>query len=70
MNTPDQVLTEAIARALERSEATLIEQGATDAEIEAEMAILNAQLRACRISMRAEIERGLSDWDAPSGKLQ
>jgi hypothetical protein len=59
-----------IARGLEHAELLLRDHGATDSEVEIFMAEQRAVLEAQKAEAIAEIRRGLSDWDAPSGKLQ
>ncbi|WP_434712844.1 hypothetical protein NMA58_07550 [Rhizobium sp. YTUHZ045] len=59
-----------IADALDQSELVLLDQGATADEIASFRAEYLAESQVWRAEALAEIIRGLSDWDAPTGKLQ
>ncbi|KZS55266.1 hypothetical protein [Rhizobium anhuiense] len=59
-----------IADALDQSELILLDQGATADEIASFRAEYTVQSQEWKAEALAEIIRGLSDWDAPTPKLQ
>lgn len=59
-----------IADALNQSELLLLDQGATEDEIVTFRAAYLAESQEWKAETLAEIIRGLSDWAAPTGKLQ
>ncbi|WP_049735574.1 hypothetical protein [Rhizobium ecuadorense] len=59
-----------IADALDQSELLLLDQGATADEIASFRTGYLAEAQEWKAEALAEIIRGLSDWNAPTGKLQ
>ncbi|MGR9156039.1 hypothetical protein [Rhizobium leguminosarum] len=59
-----------IADALDQSELLLLDQGATADEIASFRAEYTVKSQEWKAEALAEIIRGLSDWDAPTPKLQ
>ncbi len=59
-----------IANALDQSALVLADRGATATELAAFQAEYKIELEEWKVASLGEIIRGLSDWDAPSGKLQ
>lgn len=59
-----------IADALDQSEFVLLDQGATADEIASFRAEYLAESQEWKAEALAEIIRGLSDWNAPTGTLQ
>jgi len=59
-----------IADVLDQSELVLLDQGATPDEIASFRAEYTVQSQEWKAEALAEIIRGLSDWDAPTSKLQ
>lgn len=70
MARAEQLLDERIAAEMENNTGALIEAEVDDAGIEACRERWAAQYEAWKHECLAEMRRGLSDWDAPSGKLQ
>lgn len=59
-----------IAEALERDEVLIVDHGGTDVEVSAFLAHRKDEFDAWKAETLSEIRRGLSDFDAPSVKLQ
>lgn len=70
MARTEQSFDRQIANALDQSELILVDHGATADEIASFQADYMAELEEWKAEALAEIIRGLSDWDAPTGKLQ
>jgi len=66
----DAFLARALEMSEERMEAILLDQGATPQELEDGIALARRMFEEDRERLKAEILRSLSDWSAPSGKLQ
>ncbi|MGR9204112.1 hypothetical protein ACU8OG_09245 [Rhizobium leguminosarum] len=59
-----------IEEAISHDELLLADKGATEDEIAAHVAIRREEAIKWKAEALAEIIRGLSDWDAPTPKLQ